>query len=154
MQEAQGFVRFCKGWRVVIAAGVLLCLGAWAVHYRASDPSRASTPFRIGFENSPPYQYVQADGTPSGPAVDIITEAARRAHIPIQWVHAPGGPDRNLKSGNVDLWPVIGILPERRKYLYISPAWLTNSYWMISLESNGIRVPRDVVGRTMYHNGI
>src|SRR5579864_1918725 len=101
--QQQGFVRFYRDWRVWVTAGLLICLASWAVYYRASDPSHASRPFRVGFETSPPYQYFGADGKPTGPAVDIITEAARRANIPIEWVYAPEGSEKSLRSGRVDL---------------------------------------------------
>jgi hypothetical protein len=37
--------------------------------------------FRIGYEHSPPDQVVAADGSPGGPAVEIVREAARRRGI-------------------------------------------------------------------------
>ena len=117
---------------------------------RLRDRARASRPFRIGFQQAPPYQYVPANGPPKGPAIEIITEAARRRHIPLEWVAAPEGPEPNLTSGKVDLWPLIGDLPERRKFLYISAPWVTISFWMVSLESSGISTPKDTVGRTLW----
>ena len=47
------------------------------------------------------------DGKPAGPTIEIFTEACRRLNIPIVWVHAPEGPEPNLRSGKVDLWPLI-----------------------------------------------
>jgi signal transduction histidine kinase/CheY-like chemotaxis protein len=132
---------------IIIIAGGL----SWWFETRFEDPSRASQPFRIGYQNAPPYQSVANDGSPAGAAIDIVSEAARRRHIPLQWVPAPEGPEVNLRSGKVDLWPLIGDLPERRKFLYISEPWLTLSFWMVTLESSGISAPKDTVGRNVWY---
>jgi diguanylate cyclase (GGDEF)-like protein len=134
---------------LVIVAGLA---GLWIVS-RLHDPARAAEPFRMGFQQSPPYQYV-TDGKPSGPAIEIIAEAARRRHIPIEWVLAPEGPEPNLRSGKVDLWPLLGDLPERRKFLYISDPWLSISFSLVSLESSGISSPGDTVGRSIWFTGV
>jgi signal transduction histidine kinase/ActR/RegA family two-component response regulator len=106
-----------------------------------------SQPFRIGFESSPPHQYVGADGSPGGPAIELVSQAARNAHIPIEWVFAPEGPDESLSSGKVDLWPLLGDLPERRNRFYFSAPWMNNSFWIVSLESSHISSPKDLIGR-------
>ncbi len=37
--------------------------------------------YRVGFQHSPPRQYVSADGKPYGPMIDVIREAANRAGV-------------------------------------------------------------------------
>jgi signal transduction histidine kinase/AmiR/NasT family two-component response regulator len=113
------------------------------------DPSRASAPFRIGYEQSPPYQLVREDGSPGGPVVEILTKAAKSAHIPIVWVPAPAGPDASLAGGQVDLWPLVGDRAERRKIMHISAPWITNSYLIVSREAAEISGPGDLVGKTL-----
>jgi len=83
---------------------------------------------RIGFQNSAPYHFPDSSGQASGPAVEIVRTAARRRKIKLEWVFSPQGPERALASGAVDLWPIVGDLPERRKLLYISPPWTRMSY--------------------------
>ncbi len=138
------------------AVSTLACLGAaaWWVADRSRDTSKATTSFRIGYQHSPPYQLVGGDGSPTGPAVEVLTEACRRRSIPIVWVYAPEGPEPSLVSGMVDLWPLVGDLPERRKIFYITEPWITNSFWMVSLESSGIRIPKDTAGKTVIHYGV
>ncbi|GAC1703392.1 MAG: hypothetical protein NVS9B4_11480 [Candidatus Acidiferrum sp.] len=68
----------------------------------------------------------------------------------MEWVYTPEGPETSLRSGKVDLWPLLGDLPERRKFLYISEPWFTQSFWMISLESSNISTPTDTVGREVW----
>jgi signal transduction histidine kinase/CheY-like chemotaxis protein len=138
------------GWMMgVVAALVLLGLG-WRLAVRR-DPSRATRPFRIGFEQSPPQQIVTADGRPTGPAIELITEGARRLGIPIEWVLCPEGPDASLRSGKVDLWPLMTDRPARREYLYITAPWSANTYWMFSLRPKGIRSPSDTADRIVWH---
>ena len=129
----------------------MLCAAlGWLAYDRHRDPTRVSQPFRIGFESSPPYQWVAADGSPAGPAIEAVTEAARHAHIPYKWVYAPEGPDSSLLNGKVDLWPLVGDLSERRGRMYISAPWIDNAFWIVSLESNHISGPQDMVGQTLY----
>ncbi len=116
---------------------------------RQEDPARAKTPFRIGFQSAPPDQLVSAEGNPTGPAIDIISEACRRLRIPVTWVYAPEGPEPALMAGRVDLWPLMGDLPERRKFLHLSDPWIARSFWMVSLESAGLATPKDTGGRTV-----
>jgi diguanylate cyclase (GGDEF)-like protein len=147
--------RLFRDWRVHLLLWLVAGAGlatVWIIT-RIDDPSRASKPFRMGFQQSPPYQYV-TDGKPTGPAIEIVAEAARRRHIPIEWVLAPEGPEPNLRSGKVDLWPLLGDLPERRKFLYISDPWLSISFSLVSLESSGISSPRDTVGRSVWFTGV
>lgn len=145
--------RTSRKWRLLWSAVVIVvvaCAVAWWIHVKRLDPSRASKPFRVGYQQSPPYQYIAPDGSPAGPAIEIFTEAARRSHVPIEWVASPDGPETNLISGRVDLWPLVGDLPERRKFLYISDPWLNVNFWMISLESSKISNPKDTIGRTVW----
>ncbi|MGA3189695.1 MAG: ATP-binding protein [Bryobacteraceae bacterium] len=128
-----------------------LALGSWPLGRWLRDPSRAVRPFRIGFQQSPPYQFVTPDGLPVGPAIDVIREAARRGHIPLEWVLRPEGPDPSFRNGTVDLWPLLGDIPYRKKTIYISDPWTINSYWMVSLESKGISTPKDTAARTVVY---
>jgi signal transduction histidine kinase/CheY-like chemotaxis protein len=128
-----------------------LALGSWPLGRWLRGPSRAARPFRIGFQQSPPYQFVTADGLPAGPAVDVIREAARRGHIPLEWVLRPEGPDPSFRNGTVDLWPLLGDLPYRKKTIHISDPWTISSFWMVSLESSGISNPKETAGRTVVY---
>jgi signal transduction histidine kinase/CheY-like chemotaxis protein len=67
------------------------------------------------------------NGKPRGSAVEIIAEACRRRGIHIEWVYLPEGPETSLASGKVDLWPLVGDLPEFQKYIYISRPWHAGS---------------------------
>src|SRR5260370_12837585 len=98
-----------RNWRVQSLIGLMIVLGlaGWWMATRLRDPARASRPFRIGFQQAPPYQYVPANGPPKGPAIEIITEAARRRPIPLEWVAAPERPDPPLPIASVHLSPLL-----------------------------------------------
>lgn len=102
---------------------------------------------RAGFQQSPPYQYVSPEGQPNGAAIDVIAEAARRANITLEWVHVPEGPDHALKEGLVDLWPILGVTPERRPYVHFTEPWLKIAYWLVVPVSSDIRRLNDSRGR-------
>jgi signal transduction histidine kinase/CheY-like chemotaxis protein len=90
----------------------------------------------VGFQYSPPYHFPDAQGNPTGPAVDVFREAARRRKLRLQWVYSPQGPEKALGSGAVDLWPITGDVPERRKFLYVSAPWMKMTYVVMVPEAS------------------
>ena len=108
--------------------------------------------YRMGFQHSPPRQYVSDDGRPYGPSIETIREAARRAGIALQWTQVPDGPDEALAKGTVDLWPLVADLPERRARFYISQPYEESSFWLVSLGSLNL-AREDMFGRTLGHTG-
>jgi signal transduction histidine kinase len=136
---------------LAVALAVAACpgLAGWWWMSRVHDPWRASKPFRIGFYILRPFTDVAPDGSPRGPAIEAINEAARRRHIPVQWVYTPEGVESALPSGKVDLWPLVAEVPEWRKRFHITGPWITVSLWLATLESSGIISPRDTAGRSL-----
>ncbi len=103
--------------------------------------------YRIGFQQSPPRQQVSADGKPYGPIIDLLNEAAARAHIRLEWVHAPNGPDEPLATGAVDLWPIVGSLPERRRRFFITRPFTQVTFWLLANHASNIRTIDAAAGR-------
>src|SRR5580658_8786562 len=89
--------------KCALAALALLGVG---IYWLVSDAPIQRT-LRIGFQNSPPYHYPDEEGRPTGVGVDLISAAAQRANLRLEWVFSPKGPDRSLSDGDVDLWPVM-----------------------------------------------
>jgi signal transduction histidine kinase len=100
----------------------------------------------------PPHEIVKGDGRPSGPAVEVVAEAARRRGIPLEWVLFPEGPEKALQSGTLDLWPLVGDLPERRTLMYITDPWMTVSVWMLAPRDHGVTSASDTAGRKVAYS--
>ncbi|MGD0778774.1 MAG: ATP-binding protein [Candidatus Solibacter sp.] len=128
---------------------LLLAIGAGACFLLESyiDPSRRT--FRIGFEHSPPDQELLSDGSPGGPAIEIVREAARRRGIRLHWVYAPEGPEQALSSGAVDLWPVLNDLPGRRSRFFFAKPWCSRRFWLLVEQKSRIELAGQFGGRTV-----
>ena len=97
------------------------------------EPIDLTRTYRIGFERSPPRQYVDSNGKPYGPIIEMISEAARRAGVRIEWVYTSLGPDKALGTGQVDLWPLLTQLPSRSSF-YFSESYLQYNYGLLTLD--------------------
>jgi len=128
-----------------IGLAAMLAVGiCWRVSH-----APITRPLRIGFRNAPLYHYLDAQGRPTGIAVDLVSAAARRANVHLEWVLSPSGPDQSLASGDVDLWPLLMDLPERRGVIYVSPGWAKITYVMVFAETLPVRGPEDFSGMTL-----
>ena len=115
-------------WAVTGAGLLAMTLAAvWLLH----RPYAGRT-YRIGVRTNSPYSIVAADGRVSGIAVDVLSEAARRAGIHLRWIPSPEGPDEALGEKKVDLWPVLTMLSEPRRGVHISDPWLSGDSYVIS----------------------
>src|SRR6266481_5977314 len=76
--------------------------------------------YRIGFDNQPPEHFLGKDGKPAGLIVELISEAARRRGIRLQWSLQLESSEAALKMKKVDLWPIMTIRPERKGVVYIT----------------------------------
>jgi signal transduction histidine kinase/FixJ family two-component response regulator len=125
---------------VVVALAVLLVSAgigtAGFLHWRAAR--LRSVPFRIGFFNSPPKHFLGSDGKAAGSSVDLLNEAARRSGIKLEWIYSPEEGDAALETGQVDLWPLIGDVPERKGKMYVSAPWTLLAYGIVSRKNHPI----------------
>ncbi len=109
-------------------------------------------PLRVGFNDSPPYSMIDANGTPHGFAVDVIREAARRKSIRLELVAFHEGPDRPLTTGKVDIWPLVTDLPERRGKIFFSAPWMRTRYVLLTPLGSPVRDARSAEGRRISHS--
>src|SRR5579872_7147273 len=79
-----------------LALGTLLLAG---IAYGIRPGADTTRLYKIGFRNTPPYHFRTPDGRPSGTTVDLISAAAARLHVRLEWVYSAEGPERALKSG-------------------------------------------------------
>jgi len=117
-------------------ASVAVAVGAWIYSRQPTPLPRKS--YRIGFEQNPPYHFRHPDGSPGGIAYEVVSEAAQRAGIQLEWVHRKESSEAALRSGQVDLWPLVTDLPERRKFIYISRPWLQTDHFLVTREGKAV----------------
>ena len=102
----------------MLAAALLATFGSGcAISPRGPD----ARTYRIGFQQSPPRQFVDTQGKPYGSVIDLLQGAGRRARVKLEWVHVQAGPDRAFADGTVDLWPIVNRLPERSHLHFTEP---------------------------------
>lgn len=129
-------------WPYYCIAIVLVALGGYAIYQSICCNKlelARSIPLRIGYQKSPPYQLVYEDGTRGGVGLDIISEAANRLNLQLEWIYSPEPPDENFADGKVDLWPIVTDLPHRRENFYISKPIYENSLGLLFIESEEIQ---------------
>jgi signal transduction histidine kinase/FixJ family two-component response regulator len=141
-----GTSRFWHGLAVAVFLAVgLVGLGVYWRTLRM--PLQRS--LKIGFQDNPPLQYVDAEGRPGGPSFELVELAAERRKIRLEWVFTPEGPERALSTKRLDLWPLLLDMPERRHVLYVSEPWAKTTYGIISRPSLPIQRTEDVAGKTL-----
>ena len=124
-------------------AGMSLSLMAWQL---GLAPYRPPThPLRIGMWHGPPMEIWRPDSTVGGLGPDVISEAARRLGIRLEWVNPKQGPEELLPTGKLDLWGNMSVTPQRRGLFFLTDAWSENIYGLVSLGSQ-TRAAGNVIG--------
>ena len=111
-------LRTSTAW--IAAFGLALACAAVTFWLETRQPRLNQRTYRVGFDNEPPQHFLGKDGKPTGLAVELVNEAARRRGIHLQWVLRPESSEAALKSKQVDLWPMMTIRPERKGVVYIT----------------------------------
>ena len=78
---------------------------------------------RIGTNHSYPFNFWDAQGHPTGFAVEVVGRAAQIAGYEVDWVRADTGPEEHFARGHSDLWPFVTNHPDRDKDLYQTSGW-------------------------------
>ncbi|MDZ4800737.1 MAG: response regulator [Bryobacteraceae bacterium] len=103
---------------------------------------------RAGFTNYQPYLLISPSGEPYGFAVDVMTEAARRAGISLEWVAIPDGDfEKAFRESKIDLHPIVVVTKRRRQELHLSPAWWDTSMALVSRRGQPLRTVNETAGR-------
>ena len=126
---------------LLLTVGLLIC----SCTNRRTIPVRT---LRIGYDDSPPYTQIARDGSPQGLSYELIGEAARRQHIPLNWVkversfyHVDQGetrPEDLLAHDRLDLWPVAGVAKDRLAHFHIGPPWIQNTFYLLSRSAHPV----------------
>jgi signal transduction histidine kinase/CheY-like chemotaxis protein len=85
---------------------------------------------------SPPFQVRGPNGEASGLSVDLVSRAARRRGIELEWVYWNNSSESALVRKKVDLWPLITITPQRLKLFHISQPYLQHEYCLLVRNDN------------------
>jgi len=108
--------------------------------------ARAQT-WRIGYHQTEPFISRGPDGKPIGFGKDVLTEAARRAGIELEWVFVPQGAYAAFQSGEIDLFPRSSIVPGMGRAPYISESWFESFYGIAHLATVDTSLPESLTGR-------
>lgn len=138
--------KFWTSLRVVmVAIAVVLCGGSalliWHLGiYRTLDQQV----YRVGADNAPPYSVLRPGQPPTGLAVEVLKEAARRKGVRLTFVETTLGVDEAFRRNIVDLWPAATDTPERRQWLHVSDPWLMNRLCIVSRSGNPVHEIADL----------
>ena len=98
----------------------------------ATRRALARTHFRVGYDQAPPYVGSGPDGRPQGLAYDVLSVAARRRGIVLEWVRTATGENESLDAGIVDIWAVSRETPEVSHRFHWTRPFLRNSYFLVA----------------------
>lgn len=115
-----------------VVALVLVCAVGLLVWHIGIYRTLNEQVFRVGVDHAPPYGVLVPGRPPSGLAVEVIREAARRKGLHVRFVEMTVGVDEAFRRGLVDLWPAATDTPERRAWLHVSDPWLLNRLCLVS----------------------
>ncbi|MEO8597979.1 MAG: PAS domain S-box protein [Candidatus Solibacter sp.] len=110
--------------------------------------SRNAETLRVGYFDLYPYYTLPGSGEPSGLAPQVIREAAGRAGIRLQWVKVKDAGEA-LRSGEVDLIPLINWTPERQREFHMSVPWWGSTYSLVSRREQPLDKPSDAAGQSI-----
>jgi PAS domain S-box-containing protein len=132
---------------VATVAGLLVWHGV-----RRSPANRV---YRIGWDSDPPYQAIDANGQPTGLAIELVREGARRRGVRLEWIRQPAaGTVPALRDGKLDLWPLLAITPERQKSIYFSEPYLEGAHCFLVRADSPYTKTQDLAGALISHNSI
>ena len=107
---------------------------------------------RVGAGYSVPWAYLGPDGTPTGFYVEVMKEAARREGLTFEIVFRKDGPEKALRSGDIDLWAAAVPTEERRKSLHFTTPWWSQDHYIGVMSASSIRGVGDLSGKVVVHS--
>ena len=125
---------------------VLGCLALLAAASVVLTRRPAVSMLRVGYADFYPYIGRDARGGPTGLAVQVVSAAAVRAGIHLEWVRVAEA-EASLRSGEADLYPLLTITPERRRHLHFSVPWWESGQALLSPGDRPIRDLGATVGK-------
>lgn len=140
------------GHRFLIVGALFgAALLVWLLVQKSSNGNRV---YRIGWEADPPDQFLGPDGQPAGLPIELVGEAARRRGIRLQWVEHNESSEAALRSGQVDLWPLMTVTPERMKILHISSPYIESVLCILVRRDSRFRNVEDLAKSSVGYSGL
>lgn len=100
--------------RGLVAAGFILASGLLSIQAVADDAPRD---LRAAYIDFPPLAYTDDQGNPAGDIIRLSEELAASSGLRLIWQKIPVNRiHRNLRNGDIDLWPTSGSLPALQGY--------------------------------------
>jgi two-component system, cell cycle sensor histidine kinase and response regulator CckA len=113
------------GFAVALVVLILTGTGCRGIVGPEPDHHRV---YKIGFGNARPLHFPDASGQPTGLAVGLVREAARRRGIELQWVRSETPGIDAMQKGEADLWVLVTDTPERRNQVHFTEPYLVTEY--------------------------
>jgi len=129
----------CSLVLLVILLGNLLSCRALGVKKR----------LRIGSNDSPPFNYHDAGGKPTGFAVEVLNRAADIAGYDLEWIHTKAGPETSFKQDLVDIWPFVTEHNERKQDMHLTESWWRIGTVLYFPEALNIRSAADLADKSV-----
>jgi signal transduction histidine kinase/DNA-binding NarL/FixJ family response regulator len=104
---------------------------------------------RIATNNSPPFNYFDAQRQPQGFAIAVMNRAAERAHLELEWVTVEEGPEPTFAAGLAELWPVVTYYEDRKQLLYLTEPWWHLGTVMYFRQDLAINSTADLAGKRL-----
>ncbi len=143
-----GRARLEFGLRLPENGAIIAAFLAAALCLLTSACSNNIHTLRVGYSAFYPYVTVDQAGNPAGLAVQIVQQAAARTGISLQWIRVDDA-EQALRSGQIDLFPLLTVTPERDRDLYMSVPWWESSQTLLSLRDRALKNPPDASGKAI-----
>ena len=128
---------FLAGLHRCVAIAVVV-LGLLLAGCARVDVSREYT---IGYGNDLPLHFRTPDGQPTGLAVDLVREAAKRRGIRLRWVNGTGFNQRTM-----DFWVLMTVRPEREMTVHLTEPYLQSESCFLVPAGGAVRRLEDLGG--------
>jgi signal transduction histidine kinase/AmiR/NasT family two-component response regulator len=141
---------FFRSWRaalLVVAVTGVLAGALWATRRIAVRQAIRAQTWRVGYHNTEPFLYRGPDGNPAGFGKDVLTEAARRAGVALEWVYIPQGAAAAFRDGAIDLFPRSADVAGLSRAPYLTAPWFESFYGLIQKSSDDAPSPASLAGR-------
>jgi ABC-type amino acid transport substrate-binding protein len=107
----------------------------------------------VGWEEDPPDQIATNTSEPTGFAVELVREGARRRGIRLKWVKHRESSEAALRSKAVDLWPMMTITQDRKRFLHLTDPYLESEFGLFVDARSAFKTVGDLKQHTISYDG-